>query len=581
MSSPDERPKAEPNDVLAADLAALLAEGTPASPIEDFELYMEGLGHALQRAREIRDARENEQFQQAEQLVEDLETKVAEADEQLRRLEMLRAEFSGLGDAGATGLTETVGALERLHDHRSALESRLSHPALQQATARRHERIRRFKAELLRRLHPEAASESVDAVITEILGVIRGPDIAWAESAIDSFADKLTPETRSAHSASIVRFWKQLARRLESTDPVAATQARERALRIEREIQDRERRDSTAREATSLIDDITTGLRGLSHLGHEEIKAQLAIWLGRLRKLQDEEDLDDPLLQSVNVTFGRINTTRKDLRIDFYFDALNRNFTTNWDTYLRGWEGRLLEARAHDRRVEAREQELADDQRRREEREEASRRLQEERVKAITSLLIEASDPASWTSDQGVQEELRELILTGVESGGVHSAGFLQAVVPLAPLIVQGYEYRSLRRALDRAGHSLKEVVSIPKAAESRLPEPVVSRVKAKWAGRTIAIVGGMPKEETRRAIEGTLALREARWYELYRGHDTGEAAVSAIRAGGVDAVVLLIRFAGHEINRIKAVCDVSGVPCHTAPSGGGLSAVTRALDAG
>ncbi|MBM4119011.1 hypothetical protein FJ251_15010 [bacterium] len=582
MSTPIPLDPIEPavHDAGAADLDALIAAELPASPIADFDALVASLAQELDEAREVRSARESERMQQAERLVGALEEAIEEVEEQLRRLEPLLAEFAGLGNLGSAGHRRILGAFESLRTHRDALAARLDSPALLEARQRRQERARLLQSELQLRLRPEASREVIEASLNEILSLDMTA-MAWAEELWMKFSAEARAAGRTEHLPAVTRFWKQVARRLETGDPESGGRVRDRAIQLEREVLERDRHAIVQRDATGLVKEIAAGIRGLSHLGTREQIVQLSIWLGKLRKLQDEHSLDEALDREIYLTFGCVNAARKDLHLDHYFDALNRNFTTDWDAYLEKWKEKLSEARDEDLREKVSRAEAAQQQRDRELKAEAARQHREDVLRRVIEELAELRDDASWMNEPGQQEYLRETILAGVDADGNQSAEFITAVKPFAALVAMGRDFRNLRRALERAGVDFKAVQAITPPEEPRIADELAAKLKARWQGKILAVIGGLRKEETRVGLEESLALSEARWYEFYRGRGESEAAAAAIRAGGIDVVLLLIRFAGHNINDFRDLCDAAGIPCRTVTTGGGLTSLLRALDQG
>lgn len=54
-----------------------------------------------------------------------------------------------------------------------------------------------------------------------------------------------------------------------------------------------------------------------------------------------------------------------------------------------------------------------------------------------------------------------------------------------------------------------------------------------------------------------------------FRGNGGLKRAFAAIAAGGLDVVLLLVRWLGHSAaDRVRAACRRCGVPCHIIPGG-------------
>jgi hypothetical protein len=367
------------------------------------------------------------------------------------------------------------------------------------------------------------------------------------------------------HLPSLLRFW----RRLKGRDD----RARERARTLEAEIQEREALTAAEGEARGLAASIKSGVEHLGYLGLRERSVQLRVWLGQLRKFQDNYELSPAVSREIYFAFGRINTARKQLGVDEYLDALNRNYDTNWDTYVADWEAQLPAAREQDRAEQEERDRLARDQRRRETGEQERQRDEAERLALIVEDLRDSRHGNGEA--EADPDEIRDLLAEGVRLGGNSSEPVLEAAAPFAAL-TWGSDLRGLRRSLRKRGVTdLPE--NTPPAAPNGAGDPFRGHRDA-WAGKRVAAVGGLPNEVTRARVEKGLSLREFRWYEYYRDHDTHDAVEAAIRNGGLDAVLLLVRYAGHRIGALREVCRAAGVPCTLVDRGCGVSAILRGL---
>ena len=102
------------------------------------------------------------------------------------------------------------------------------------------------------------------------------------------------------------------------------------------------------------------------------------------------------------------------LAVQGFIDALNRNFRTDWEEYVRSWEQRLEGARVQD------QLDREEDERMELEREERERLSAEERARSdarlteITEMLEELADEPIWRTDAETQEEAAE------DDGGGH-----------------------------------------------------------------------------------------------------------------------------------------------------------------
>jgi hypothetical protein len=536
------------------------------------------LEEKLGRSRQERDEQRSQLLRRADDLVRDLHARLASVETQVRRLERLVAAFEELGEFGAEGAAEAEGHLRRLRAHRDELRSMHDTPALQEARVGMLAHLQTERERVVSRLNHERLAEEMDPVVDGILGILDPADTAWAGRAIDAFEHDVREWRRFHHLPAIERFWRGLADRLRDADPVEAAEAQRRAEALAAEIvrrrQDRELSEQARREAL----EIREAVADLAGRGPEEIHVLMHTWLGRLRRYQDDFELDEGVRKEIYQTFGAVNRARKDLGVEGFIDALNRKFRTDWSEYIRLWEMKLESARAQDRR-DAEEDERLERERLERERQTAEERAASEgRLRELTEILEEQSTVNAWRTDPDVREDVKEMLLSGVDEGGCQSEPFLAAARTFAAL-AHGAEFRKLRRSLAKRGVRFDEIDLIePERADSP-DEDLFRRLAPLWQGKTIAIVGGLPREQVRRRVEEGLGLKEARWYEYYRVTCQQEQAESAIRSGAVDLVLLLIRYAGHKINEVKETARSCGVECRVIDRGCGVTSILRGLE--
>jgi hypothetical protein len=559
-------------------LESVLNQGLPQHPVGDFENRYQSLADRFLAAKREREERESELFVRVDELVDSIDARLRQVEIQIRRLTHLRSGFDALGSFGAEGRHQVDSYLEQIREHRERILALLSNPEVREARARLEQRIEEERQRLIEGLHYDSTRSEIEEVAAKLLAVCEDCDPQWALRAMESFEADIREWRRFQHLPTIEGFWHEIANRLADIDPDRAAPAYAKAEQLKREIEDREHSKAVNEQAKELALKIREAVPDLSELGPEETKVRMRIWLGQLRRYQDDYELDESTKKELYLSFGAINRARKDLAVQGFIDALNRNFRTDWEEYVRTWEQRLETARVQDQldREEDERMELEQEERKRlsaEERARSDARLQE-----ITEILGELADEPIWRSDAETQEDVREMILAGLDEGGCQSEEYLTAARPFAPL-VQGSEFRKLRRSLTKRGLDFEEITWIGSDADEGPAEELCERLRPVWKGKRIAIVGGLPREQVRRRLEAGLELREARWYEYYRHHCDQAQAESAIRSGTVDLVVLLIRYAGHKINEIREVCRAAGVECRVIDRGCGVTSLLRGLE--
>ncbi|MGH2570543.1 MAG: hypothetical protein ACRDGR_04915, partial [bacterium] len=311
-------------------LRSLLEEGFPDAPVPDLDDVLDGLEEKLGRSRQERDEQQSQLLRRADDLVRDLHVRLASAEAQVRRLERLVSAFEELGEFGAEGAAEAEGHLRRLRAHRDELRSMHDAPALQEAREGMRTHLETERERVVSRLNHERLAEEMDAVVDGILGILDPPDTAWAGLAIDAFERDVREWRRFHHLPAIERFWRGLADRRGTADPVGAAEAQGRAESLAAEIvrrrQDREVGERARRDAL----EIREAVADLAGRGPEEVNVLMHVWLGRLRRYQDDFELDEGVRKEIYQTFGAVNRARKDLGVEGFIDALNRKYRTDW-----------------------------------------------------------------------------------------------------------------------------------------------------------------------------------------------------------------------------------------------------------
>ena len=94
----------------------------------------------------------------------------------------------------------------------------------------------------------------------------------------------------------------------------------------------------TIADAKELFQEAERGIQVLESLSVKSRSAQLAIWAGRARKIQDELEewsdvLPDDFSREMHVFFGKLTTVTRENECN-WIDALKRSYETDWDRYL-------------------------------------------------------------------------------------------------------------------------------------------------------------------------------------------------------------------------------------------------------
>jgi hypothetical protein len=155
------------------------------------------------------------------------------------------------------------------------------------------------------------------------------------------------------------------------------------------------------------------------------------------------------------------------------------------------------------------------------------------------------------------------------------------ALEELATLGVPGQDDRvrsrlaSLREHPDLAAHSLAAAALRPRVEPEADSAPAmreysadVERVRAMLEGSRVVLVGGEPREESRRRIEEAFGLGELEWVSVPE-HTSSAPLEAPIRRADTRLVMILIKLAGHQhVDDVTRWCDQYGKPLVRLPAG-------------
>lgn len=171
--------------------------------------------------------------------------------------------------------------------------------------------------------------------------------------------------------------------------------------------------------------------------------------------------------------------------------------------------------------------------------------------------------------------ELRPMLLELLDHSDL-SGGDQRLAQLCAPLYgyLEGSEFRALRRAI----RDLEEE-EIEEDERESLPED--------WGwwhhtrGKRGVIIGGDPREINRARIQELFGFDELTWHESTRKKRGMLTSLrDAVATGGLDFVLVLRQFIGHEVDRIMMpVCREHGVPFVSVDTGYGTTRIRLAIE--
>lgn len=302
-------------------------------------------------------------------------------------------------------------------------------------------------------------------------------------------------------------------------------------------------------EAVVRVVDAVDRWYGLPPDPQRALAAHLA---ARLRVLQEAAFPDD---RRVGHAFGVISAFMKKARPGFVsgLSRMHRPARESWEADADAFYDRLVEAMP-----------LPLD-----ETPSLQRRL--DALEALIREIDAAPAEARSAVEAQVRREIGGLLAAGVSS---RNPRLVRVAGPLAALL-EGSEFRTLRRAIREDRESEEE-------SEDAAPSPL----PAGWAwwthtrGKRAVMVGGSPREVNRARLEKAFELAELDWMPAEFRRNSLQAIRDRVRSGGVDLVLILRSFVGHDADQvILPACREAGVAWASVEQGYGVARVRGAIE--
>ncbi|MFZ5480644.1 MAG: hypothetical protein ACOZNI_28030 [Myxococcota bacterium] len=173
-----------------------------------------------------------------------------------------------------------------------------------------------------------------------------------------------------------------------------------------------------------------------------------------------------------------------------------------------------------------------------------------------------------------IRAEVSVLLAEGVSA---RNTRLVHIVAPVADELT-GPDMRTLRRAARAAVASA--------AAEPEDDDEVEGPIPDDWAwwwvtrGKRAVMVGGDPREPNRVRLEKAFAFSELAWEQAEYSRNSLQKVRDRVRNGGVDMVIILSRFVGHDADEvIQPSCRETGVHFVAVKSGYGVAGIRRAIE--
>lgn len=312
---------------------------------------------------------------------------------------------------------------------------------------------------------------------------------------------------------------------------------------------------------------------GASHFGmldSREQKAQLMIWIGKLRRLQTTNaSRPHDEIQQLESIFRRLVSLSKQY-MPGYIDAFQEGYTADWDLYIADAQEQFRQSSDQGRR----------DRETRQQREEQAARDAAKKKVSRESALVAIEDLRAVIATHKIPEdgldEFNDVLGRVVNLGGSSEPELHELVRPFRELITGG-DFRALRKHLDRMQED-EDKLGETAAVRERYRELI-----ALTRGRKALMIGGAVREDARKSLQQTFEFDELEW-EPYEG--SRPAALNSleqrVKNRGMDIVLILKNFVGHSVSeRLRPLCEENDIPCLMVEHGYGAQQVGETLRTG
>ena len=288
--------------------------------------------------------------------------------------------------------------------------------------------------------------------------------------------------------------------------------------------------------------------------------AQLKIWIGRYRLIQESELSEFSEDQNVRLRqiFPELVGISKRYKPG-YIEAFQQNFTADWLTYIADAKVELqdaLDESSRFKQMETHQRDAAAD------KEDRIRKNRESARGALEELVRATS--RGHLLDAPTEEEIEEFlkVLASVVSGfGTSDPEVNELVLPYRELI-QGGDLRALRRNLDR-------LVEDEERAAQTLPERY-SDLLDLTRGKRVYMIGGAVREDSRRKLEKLFGFSELEWIAYETNRPAALDSLEQKIANHAMDFMIILKYVGHHVTeKLKPVCELYAVDCFMTRSYG------------
>ena len=318
-------------------------------------------------------------------------------------------------------------------------------------------------------------------------------------------------------------------------------------------------------QARALEKEIEDGAQYFDQLSRPEQYAQMKIWIGRLRRLQNSDLTPDDIVLT-NRLFGTLVGISKRYEPG-YIEAFRQDYKADWDVFVADAQDELKQAMETSRSRQETERQQREHQHHQEERRRQAREEAQQAIRELKEVI------ATYDVPREGLDEFRA-VLRKVTGYGTSDEELLRLVLPYRDVITEGSEFRALRRNLER--------LEAGNGSEETRTEDISDLLEA-TQGMRVMMVGGARREDVRRQLQELFQFRKLDW-EDYEGTKPAllDSMEQRIRNRGVDLVLILKSFISHHVpERFRPLCQQYDIPCLMVEQGYGAAQVSRTLRAG
>ncbi len=323
-----------------------------------------------------------------------------------------------------------------------------------------------------------------------------------------------------------------------------------------------------AQQIPALAAEIEDGAAFFGTLDSRQQKAQLMIWIGKLRRLQsmDFPEQGEEMF-ALEQIFRRLVSLSKQY-MPGYIDAFQEGYVADWDQYIVDAQEQFrlaADGAARDRQFKVRSDDLA---LREAEKKKASKETHKAALNDLRAIIVHHD----LSMGEGV-DEFTEALLKAVQAGGASDPEMLELIRPFRELVT-GSEFRVVRKHLDKIHDD--EVRSEQDVAMRESLQGLIGRTR----GLAALMIGGAAREDARSSLHRLFEFDDLDWVP-YEGNSPAkfESVKARIKNHGVDLVLILKSLVAHAVpEQLRPLCQDYGIPCLMVEQGYGASQVAEAI---